>query len=147
MAYLGVPILQDVSITFYHYSGIVRGSRFVLVCFSFVFRKVRGQARKRWRVGERKKAFLSPLPTPTPYRFLSVWRRFRVRVAGTRTYRNTNEKHSPQKAFFASYNLEQSLVPVQALSFAKRVLNQGFNPGRYGILKVKYFSARGFIWN
>ena len=27
MAYLGVPILQDVSITFYHYSGIVRGSR------------------------------------------------------------------------------------------------------------------------
>ena len=57
MAYLGVPILQDVSITFYHYSGIVRGSRFVLVCFSFVFRKVRGQARKRWRVGERKKAF------------------------------------------------------------------------------------------
>ena len=72
MAYLGVPILQDVSITFYHYSGIVRGSRFVLVCFSFVFRKVKGQARKRWRVGERKKAFLSPLPTPTPYRFLSV---------------------------------------------------------------------------
>ena len=64
MAYLGVPILQDVSITFYHYSGIVRGSRFVLVCFSFVFRKVRGQARKRWRVGERKKAFLSPLPLP-----------------------------------------------------------------------------------
>ena len=64
MAYLGVPILQDVSITFYHYSGIVRGSRFVLVCFSFVFRKVRGQARKRWRVGERKKAFLSPLPPP-----------------------------------------------------------------------------------
>ena len=66
MAYLGVPILQDVSITFYHYAGIVRGSRFVLVCFSFVFRKVRGQARKRWRVGERKKAFLSPLPPPPP---------------------------------------------------------------------------------
>ena len=64
MAYLGVPILQDVSITFYHYSGIVRGSRFVLVCFSFVFRRVKGQARKRWRVGERKKAFLSPLPPP-----------------------------------------------------------------------------------
>ena len=64
MAYLGVPILQDVSITFYHYSGIVRGRRFVLVCFSFVFRKVRGQTRKRWRVGERKKAFLSPLPPP-----------------------------------------------------------------------------------
>ena len=59
MAYLGVPILQDVSITFYHYSGIVRGSRFVLVCFLFLFCKVRGQARKRWRVGERKKAFLS----------------------------------------------------------------------------------------
>ena len=133
MAYLGVPILQDVSITFYHYSGIVRGSRFVLVCFSFVFRKVRGQARKRWRVGERKKAFLWPLPPPPPI----VFSRFRVRVAGTRTYRNTNEKHSPQKAFFAGYNLEQSSVPVQAVSFAKRVLNQGFNPGRYGILKVK----------
>lgn len=64
MAYLGVPILQDVSIMFYHYSGIVRGSRFVLVCFSFLFCKVRGQARKRWRVGERKKAFLSPSPPP-----------------------------------------------------------------------------------
>lgn len=144
MAYLGVPILQDVSITFYHYSGIVRGSRFVLVCFSFLFCKVRGQARKRWRVGERKKAFLSPPPPyppppplSTPYRFLSVSRRFRVRVAGTRTYRNTNEKQSPQKDFFAGYNLEQSSVPVQALSFAKRVLNRGFNPGRYGILKVK----------
>ena len=68
MAYLGVPILQDVSITFYHYSGIVRGSRFVLVCFSFLFRKVKGQARKRWRVGERKKAFLSP-PPPHPLSF------------------------------------------------------------------------------
>lgn len=66
MAYLGVPILQDVSITCYHYSGIVRGSRLVLVCFSFLFCKVRGQARKRWRVGERKKAFLSPPPPPYP---------------------------------------------------------------------------------
>ena len=66
MAYLGVPILQDVSITFYHYSGIVRGSRFVLVCFSFLFCKVRGQARKRWRVGARKKAFLSPPPPHPP---------------------------------------------------------------------------------
>lgn len=67
MAYLGVPILQDVSITFYHYSGIVRGGRFVLVCFSSLFCKVRGQARKRWRVGERKKAFLSTPPPPPPY--------------------------------------------------------------------------------
>ena len=66
MAYLGVPILQDVSITFYHYSGIGRGSRFVLVCFSFVFRKVKGQARKRWRVGVRNKAFHSPRPPPPP---------------------------------------------------------------------------------
>ena len=66
MAYLGVPILQDVSITFYHYSDIVRGRRFVLVCFSFVFRKVRGQTTKRWRVGERKKTVLSPLPPFPP---------------------------------------------------------------------------------
>jgi len=66
MAYLGVPIVQDVSITFSHYSDIVCGRRFVLVRFSFVFRKVRGQTRKRWWVGERKKAFLSP---PHPLSF------------------------------------------------------------------------------
>ena len=68
--------------------------------------------------GEKEGLSLAPSP---PYRFLSVWRRFRFRVAGTRTYRNTNEKHSPQKAFLAGYNLEQSLLPVQALSFAKHV--------------------------
>lgn len=76
MAYLGVPILQDVSITFYHYSGIVRGSRFVLVCFSFLFCKVRGQARKRWRVGERKKAFLSPPPPPIVFSQFDVGSEF-----------------------------------------------------------------------
>lgn len=76
MAYLGVPILQDVSITFYHYSGIVRGSRFVLVCFSFVFRRVKGQARKRWRVGRERRLFSRPSPPPIVFSQFDVGSEF-----------------------------------------------------------------------
>ena len=65
MAYLGVPILQDVSITFYHYSGIVRGSRFVLVCFSFVFRK-RTSEKTMAGGGEKEGFSLAPPPPPPP---------------------------------------------------------------------------------
>ena len=57
MAYLGVPILQDVSITFYHYSGIVRGSR-------------SRTSEKTMAGGGEKEGF--SLAPPTPYRFLSV---------------------------------------------------------------------------
>ena len=45
-------------------------SRRCLVCFSFVFRKVRGQTRKRWRRGRGKEAKPRTFPRPIPYRFL-----------------------------------------------------------------------------
>ena len=80
--------------------------------------------------GEKERFSLAPPPPPPPI----VFSQFDV---GSEFAWLVPVLISPQKAFFAGYNLEQSSVPVQAVSFAKRVLNQGFNPGRYGILKVK----------
>ena len=57
MAYLGVPILQDVSITFYHYSGIVRGSR------------SRTSEKTMAGGGEKEGFSLAPPPPPPPIVF------------------------------------------------------------------------------